>query len=33
MTLFFTEGKRLFGDNASEHTGCIFAGFAVIGTG
>jgi hypothetical protein len=33
VTLVFTEAKRLFGDNASEHTGCIFAGFGVIGTG
>ena len=33
VTLFFTEAKRLFGDNVSEHTGCLTAGFAVIGTG
>jgi hypothetical protein len=31
VTLEFTEAKRLFGNNASEHTGCITAGFAVVG--
>jgi hypothetical protein len=33
LTLEFTEAKRLFGNNASEHTGCITAGFAVVGGG